>query len=449
MLKYLKSHISDTNPLRLLYHKMVAVLAALWYRFPSRYLHVVAVTGTKGKTTTVNLIAAVLGEAGYKVGMTSTILFQVGDLRWSNATKITTLGPFFLQKMLRRMVNERCTHAVVEVSSHAILQNRIWGVNVDTAVFTNIGEDHLDYHGGFENYLRTKGLLFSRLNRFARKPRIPKVSVLNMNDPNFNFFDQFIADKKYTYGIGGGTCYATDMKAMPGGTDFVLHVPNNRIEVKYKLPGNFNVYNALAAATVALANNINITVIKDALEKASAIPGRFESVECGQKYSIIVDYAHTAESLEKLLELYKGLTKGKLYAVFGATGGGRDRGKRPKMGAAADKHADYIVLTDDDPYEENEWQIIDDISKGIKRREGDRFWKIPHREEAIKLALTLAREGDTVVIAGKGAEEIIMIGGKALEWDDRKVVRALLSRELRVEIRPGKFEDVENQCLKS
>ena len=352
MLNYLRSKISETNPLRLLYHKIIAVAAAVYYRFPSRYLNVIAVTGTKGKTTTANLIAAILSEAGYKAGLTSTILFQVGNLKWSNTTKITTLGPFFLQKLLRRMVQERCTHAVIEVSSHAILQNRIWGVNVDMAVFTNIGEDHLEYHGGFENYLRIKGLLFSRLNRSARKPRVPKISVLNKDDPNFNFFDQFLADKKYTYGMSGGTCYATDVIAGPNGSDFTLHIPNNRIEVKFRLPGDFNVYNAIAASTVALACNINVTVIKEALEKASAIPGRYESIECGQKYNIIVDYAHTTESLENLLGLYRGLTKGKLYAVFGATGGGRDKAKRPKMGAAADKHADCIILTDDDPYEE-------------------------------------------------------------------------------------------------
>jgi UDP-N-acetylmuramoyl-L-alanyl-D-glutamate--2,6-diaminopimelate ligase len=449
MLKYLKSRISDTNPLRLLYHKLMAILASVYYRFPSRYLQVIAVTGTKGKTTTANLIASVLGEAGYKVGMTSTILFQVGDMKWSNTTKITTLGPFFLQKMLRRMVNERCTHAVVEISSHAILQNRIWGVNVDTAVFTNIGEDHLEYHGGFENYLRTKGLLFSRLNRTARKARIPKVSILNADDPNFNFFDQFIADKKYTYGMSTGTCYATDIEASPAGSKFTLHVPNNQVDVNFRLPGDFNVYNALAAATVALANNINVSVIKDALEKSSSIPGRFESIECGQKYSIVVDYAHTTESLESLLELYRRLTRGKLFLVFGATGGGRDKAKRPKMGAAADKYADYVFVTDDDPYEEGEWDIIEDVSGGIKRSEGDRFWKIPHREEAIKLALTMAREGDTVLVVGKGAEEIMMIGGKAVEWDDRKVVRALLSREMRVEIKPGKFENTENVYMKS
>ncbi len=432
MIKYLKGRISDTNPLRLFYHKIKAVAAALWYRFPSRYLHVVGVTGTKGKTTTTNLIAGVLSEAGYKVGMTSTINFQVGNSRWNNVSKMTTLSPFFLQKMLRRMVSEGCTHAVVEVSSHSIIQNRVWGINFDCAVFTNIGEDHLDYHGGMDNYLRAKGLLFERLNRSQRKPRIPKVAILNRDDPNFSFFDQYTVDRKYVYGMSGGDVYAGDVIFNPGGSKFTLKVPNNSVEINLKLPGDFNVYNSLAAAAVALANNINIKVLKESLEKASSIPGRYEAIDCGQNYNIIVDYAHTHESLKALLSMYKSLTKGKLYAVFGATGGGRDKGKRSKMGAAADKYADYIVLTDDDPYEEDEWKIIEDISKGIKREEGDRFWKIPSRAEALEFALNNAKEGDTVVIAGKGAEEVQMIGGKAIPWDDRKVVREMLGREHRI-----------------
>jgi UDP-N-acetylmuramoyl-L-alanyl-D-glutamate--2,6-diaminopimelate ligase len=451
MIRYLKSKIADTNPIRLLYHKILAVIASIYYRFPSRYLNVIGVTGTKGKTTTVNLIANVLTEAGYKVGMTSTIKFQVGDFSWNNTTKITTLGPFFLQKMLRQMVNERCTHAVLEVSSHAVLQNRIWGVNIDTAVFTNIGEDHLDYHGGFENYLRSKGMIFSRLIRSQRKAKIQKIAVLNKDDPHFEYFDQFLADRKYIYGMGGGIVFASDVRFLPGGTgftlhipEFTLHIPNNSAEVNFKLPGEYNVYNALAAAAVGLANNINISILKDALEKASVIPGRYESIESGQKFNIIVDYAHTVESLESLLSLYKDLSEGKVFLVFGATGGGRDRGKRPKMGEVADKLADYVIVTDDDPYNEDEWKIVEDVSGGINRKEGENFWKIPNREEAIKLALTLAKEGDTVLITGIGAQEIRMVRGQAIEWDDRQVVRNLLGREMKVEIKPGEYEVKEN-----
>jgi UDP-N-acetylmuramoyl-L-alanyl-D-glutamate--2,6-diaminopimelate ligase len=438
LINYLRKKISPSNPFRLLYHQMMAFLAATYYRYPSRYLNVIGVTGTKGKTTTTNLITSVLTEAGYKVGMTSTILFQVGDTKWTNLTKQTTLGPFFLQKMLREMVNAGCTHAVLEVSSHAIHQNRTWGVNFDTAVLTNIGEDHLEYHGGFENYLHIKGLLFARLNRSQRKPRIPKVAVLNKDDAHFVYFDQFLVDREYTYGLGGGTCFASDIILTPRGSNFTLHVPNNQIDVEFKLPGEFNVYNAVAAATVGLVNNINLPVIKEALEKASSVPGRFETIDCGQKFTVVVDYAHTHESLEKLMSLYEKLTKGTLYLVFGATGGGRDKAKRPKMGAVADKYADYIIATDDDPYDENRWQIIEDISGGIKRKEGEKFWKIPHRYEAIKTALAMAQEGDTVVIAGKGSEEIQMIGDEKIPWDDRKVVRELLSREMKVEIKhPG------------
>ncbi len=435
LIKYLKNKISPGNPFRLFYHQILAILAALYYGFPSRYLNVIGVTGTKGKTTTTNLITTIFTEAGLKVGMTSTINFRVGNLQWSNLTKITTLGPFFLQKILRQMVKEGCTHAILEVSSHAIYQNRIWGINFDTVAFTNIGEDHLEYHGGFQNYLRVKGLLFAHLNRSSRKPRIPKISVLNKDDPNFLYFDQFLVDRKYTYGMGSGTCYASDLLPRANGTTFDLHVPNSHIEINLKLPGDFNVSNAVAAATVALANNINLVVIKTALEKASSIPGRFEMIDCGQKYTIIVDYAHTHESLDKLLSLYRKLTKGKLYVVFGATGGGRDKAKRSKMGAVADKYADYIIVTDDDPYEEKEWQIIEEVSVGIKRVEGERFWKIPHRYQAIQLAMSLAQENDVVVIAGKGCEEIQIIGDKKVPWDDRKVVREILSSAVRVDLK--------------
>ncbi len=434
MLQRLKKKIATNNPLLLFYHKCKAILACIWYRFPSQQLVVVGVTGTKGKTTTTTLIARILEEAGHKVGMTSTVNFKIGNYSWVNTTKQTTLGPFFLQKLLRKMVNEGCTHAVLEVSSHALVQNRVWGVNFDFAVFTNIGEDHLDYHGSLDNYLRAKAILFSHLNGSTRKPGIQKVAVLNKDDVNFAFFDQYLADLKYSYGLKGGNCYVTDLQLLPGGSKFVFHMPNNQVDIQFKMPGDFNVSNALAAATVALALNINVNVIKQALEKVEAVPGRFESIECGQKFGVIVDYAHTAESLEKLLSVYRPLTQGRLILVFGATGGGRDKGKRPKMGEVAHAVADVIVLTDDDPYDENEWEIISDVTFGIPRKSGENFWKVPTRSEAIKLALNIAHPQDTVVVAGKGAEEIQMIHGKAVAWDDRKFIRSLLSQEVQVQL---------------
>lgn len=426
--------IPDQSPLRLFYHKFLAIIAATIYGFPSRQIEVIGVTGTKGKTTTTNLIASILTEAGYRVGVTSTTNFQVAERRWVNESKMTTLSPFFLQKMLREMVAARCQFAILEVSSHSLIQNRVWGVNFDVGVLTNMGEDHLDYHGGFKEYLRAKGLLFSRLNRATRKPKIAKVSVLNQDDSNFPYFDQFNADRKYTFGLKSGNCYANEIKYEQTGAIFMLNMPNSRIEVKLRMPGEFSVYNALAAATVALAHGISAQVIKSALEKASTIAGRFEQIEAGQDFAVIVDYAHTADSLGKLLELYKSRTPGKLYAVFGATGGGRDRSKRAIMGEMADQFADMIVLTDDDPYEDDRYQIIEDIARGIKREEGKGLWKMPTRYEAIRFALGQAVKGDTVVIAGKGAETVQVLAYGKIPWDDRQVVREILAKPIAVEL---------------
>lgn len=412
----------------------MAVIAATMYGFPSRQIQVIGVTGTKGKTTTTNLIASVLAEAGYRVGVTSTTNFQVAERRWVNESKMTTLSPFFLQKMLRDMVTSRCQFAVLEVSSHSLVQNRVWGVNFDTAVLTNIGEDHLDYHGGFKEYLRAKGLLFSRLNRSPRKPKIPKVQVVNQDDSNFAYFDQFNADRKYNFGLKTGNCYANNIVYEQTGASFTLHMPNSQIDIKLRMPGEFSVYNALAAATVALSCGISAQVIKAALEKASTIAGRFEQIEAGQDFAVIVDYAHTAESLGHLLELYKSRTPGKLYAVFGATGGGRDKAKRAKMGEMADQFADVIVLTDDDPYEEDRYEIIQNIADGIKREEGNKLWKIPTRYEAIRFALSQAVKGDTVVVAGKGAETVQVLAYGKIDWDDRRIVREILAKPLSVEL---------------
>lgn len=426
--------IPDQHPLRLFYHKLMAVAAAVIYGFPSNQIAVIGVTGTKGKTTTTNLIASILMEAGYRVGITSTTNFQVAERRWVNESKMTTLSPFFLQKMLREMVSARCQFAVIEVSSHSLVQNRVWGVNFDVAVLTNMGEDHLDYHGGFKEYLRAKGLLFSRLNRSARKPKIGKVAVINQDDANFAYFDQFAADRKYSFGLKSGNCYANGIHYEQTGANFTLHMPNIQIDIKLRMPGEFSVYNALAAATVALANGISAQVIKAALEKASTIAGRFEQIEAGQDFAVIVDYAHTSESLGKLLELYKARTPGKLYAVFGATGGGRDKAKRAKMGQEADKFADVIVLTDDDPYEDSRMGIVEDIASGIKREEGKGFWKMPTRYEAIRFALEMAVKGDTVVVAGKGAEVVQVLAYGKIPWDDRQVVREILSKPISVEL---------------
>lgn len=432
---FLNSKISDQNPIRLIYHRIIGMLAAFFYRFPAENMRVIAVTGTNGKTTVVSLIAAILEAAGKKVGVSSSVNFQVGSHKWINDTKQTTLGRFALQKLLRQMADTRCDCAILEVTSHAITQSRLWGINVDTAVLTNVYGDHIEYHGDFKEYLHAKGKLFEGLNRARRKPNTPKIAVLNRDDPNFEYFEKFVADRTMLYGLkGGATCYATDIELKPNSTSFDLNIPNNKVRVNMSLPGIVNVYNALAASAVSIAHDVSLSVIKSALERFSGVPGRMESIDEGQEFAVIVDYAHTPYALEKLLSMFKNITKGRLIAVFGATGGGRDKRKRPIMGRIADRYADMIVLTDDDPYLDERFGIIEDIAKGINREEGEGLWKIVNRREAIRFALDNAKEGDTVVITGKGCEPIQMIGGKRIPWDDRKVVKEILNRVVKVEL---------------
>ncbi|MFC1616546.1 UDP-N-acetylmuramoyl-L-alanyl-D-glutamate--2,6-diaminopimelate ligase, partial [Patescibacteria group bacterium] len=397
-------------------------------------LIVIGVTGTNGKTTTVNLITNMIEETGEKVGMMSTINFKIADKEWTNVTKQTTQSPFFVQKMLKKMVNEKCRYAVIEVSSHAVTQSRIWGINFDLALVTNVTPDHVEYHGSFDNYLDAKGHFFKQVSKGKRKYGISKIMIMNADDKYYNYFDKFVADRKLTYGLKSATIYASEVEMKPKGSSFNLHVPNNVIEMNFRLPGEFNIYNCLAAASVGIALNIDLQKIKSGLEKVQTIAGRFEHVNAGQPFSVIVDYAHTPESLESLFSMYQKLTSGRVFAVFGATGGGRDKSKRPKMGEVVNEYADYIIVTDDDPYEEDEWKIIEQVSEGIPRKEGKDFWKISDRKQAIRLALSLAEEDDTVVIAGKGAEEVIMIGEKAIPWNDKQVVKELLNRKVEFNI---------------
>lgn len=434
MLNTIRDKIAPQNPLLLFYHRIIAIAAALWYRFPANRLKIIAVTGTKGKSTVVHLIANILQEAGHKVGVASSIHFQIGDRIWPNATKQTTQGRFALQRLLREMVRARCEFAILEVTSHALIQSRLWGINVDAAVLTNVTGDHLEYHGGFENYLHAKGLLFANLGRGERKFDIQKTAVLPTSEPNIAYFEAFPVDRKILYGLSKGIVHAGEMALHADGSSFKIQVPNDEISVDFKLPGDFNVVNALAAAAVSISFGIKLTAVKKGLESPTQIPGRLESISAGQPFPVIVDYAHTVDSLGKVLSLFRPLTKGKLFLVFGATGGGRDKSKRPEMGKVAAKYADVVVVTDDDPYTENRMQIIEQVTAGTGRREGHGLWKIRDRREAIRLALSLAGEQDTVLIAGKGCEPIQMIDGKRIEWDDRKVVREILGSELRVQL---------------
>lgn len=434
MKDFLRHLLPHQHPLRLLYHKLIAVAAALFYQFPAKQMLVIAVTGTKGKTSTSNMIHRIFTEAGKKTGLLTTINFKVGEDEERNTTNHTTIGPFQLQKKIREMANARCEVLVVEVTSHAILQSRLWGIAADTVVFTNLSQDHLDYHGTMEEYRNAKGKLFEQLNSSVRKPGISKISVVNQDDAEHEYFNGFPCDQLFEFGIVKGSYSARNLQPDAEGTMFLLRIPNGEIELRLPIPGKMNVYNALAAATVATAHKINLQTIKTALESMPPLPGRLEVIEEGQPFTVVVDFAHTEESLRQVLEMFRALTRGKLVVVFGATGE-RDTGKRPKMGAVVHGYADQIILSNDDPYGEDPLEIARMVREGIPRKEGQNFWQVLDRKEAIRLALSMAQnKEDTVIIAGKGAEAYQLIGRQRIPHDDRQVVREFLAKAVDIEV---------------
>ena len=418
------------------YHFLLAFAGALVYRFPSRSMMVIGVTGTKGKTTACNMIAHVLQEAGHKTGMTTTVNFRIGEKVWRNEAKQTMLGRFQLQKILRRMADAGCEYAVVETSSEGIMQFRHTFVDYDVAVFLNLSPEHLDRHKGFENYRAAKMKLFGKL---ARKKR--SVGVYNFDDENVAHFLGIPQEVQYGYTLAHDVTHAYERsRRMVELKNVHLHASGSEFDVKdthFTLPllGEFNVQNAGAAICVALSQNISLEQVRKSLENFTGVPGRMELVPNNKGFAIVVDYAHEQKSLEAI---YKAATEtgikqtgGKLICVFGATGGGRDTWKRPVMGQIAAQYCDEVILTNDDPYDEDQKGIIADIRKGIDHAplvKGN-IHEIIDRREAIRKAIALAQPGDAVVLTGKGGETVMVVENeKRIPWDERKIVEEELRK---------------------
>ncbi len=434
MMNFLRKIIPE--PVLLFYHKCFAVFANLIYRFPGRKLYVIGVTGTNGKTTTVNLISSILEEADEKVGMTSTIYFQIGGKKWFNKTKMTVPGRFFFPKMLRKIVKAGCKYAVLEVSSHAIRQHRVWGIPFDTAIITNLTYDHLDYHHGFEDYRATKGQLFANLALSKhRKPDMEKVSIINADDPESWYFAQFWAQKKFAYtitdaDIGIPRIEAANIKIKDNKTSFSLISPAGKTDINLNLLGRYNVANAIAAAACAVSQGIKLPIIKKGLEKVKGISGRMEEVSFGQNFKVFVDYAHTPDAFQKIFDSVKPLAHHKIISVFGATGD-RDREKRPVLGEIAAKNSDYVILTLEDPGSEDPVEIIKAIEPGVAREgkiKDKNYFKIVDREEAIKKSFEIASKDDIVLLLAKGHERVMQMKGKKIPWDDRLVAQKILKK---------------------
>jgi len=373
------------------YHLTLAFMGAILYRFPSKKLKVIGVTGTNGKTTVVNFIAEILEGAGFKVAALSGIKFKIGKKEWENTLKMTMPGRFKIQSFLRRAVSSGCRYAVLEVTSEGILQHRHRFIDFEAAVFTNLSPEHIERHGGFENYREAKGRLFESAKN---------IHVINIDDENADYFLRFPTMKKYTYGLERGD------------------VNNKDIKVSLKLPGEFNIYNALAAICVGLSQGVSLEICKKAVEKVEGVPGRMELV-VREPFKVFVDYAFTPNALEKVYETIKP-RKGRMICVLGACGGGRDKWKRSVLGQIAARRCDRVIVTNEDPYDEDPLDIIEQVASGTKGKAE----KITDRRRAIRKSLEAANPGDAIVITGKGCEPwIVEARGKRTPWDDRKVVR--------------------------
>lgn len=418
------------KPVLSVYHWCLAKLAALYYGNPSKGLIVVGVTGTKGKSTTIYMIAKILEAAGHRVGYSSTIGFKVAEKEWLNDYKMTMLGRFKLQKLLRDMVRAGCEFAIIETSSEGIAQHRHVGVWYDAAVFTGLTPEHLESHGGFENYKKAKLKLFEHLAKLPKKeltpalslqkrggsssfPKrrlggVPKVIVANGDSEHAKDFLDFNVDKKLTYSL----FQANDLKL--------------------QLPGRFNLSNALAALAVVEAYRIDHNTAITALQKIEVVPGRMEQIENSRGIKIVVDYAHEPESIKQVYDAITDWHHNRVIHILGPTGGGRDRWRRPVMGEMAAKNADIVIVTTDDPYDDDREKIIREMAAGALHAgkiEGQDLFSIIDRRQAIRKALSLAQTGDLVLLTGKGAEQVMAIEhGKQVKWDDREVVREELGK---------------------
>lgn len=426
-LKKIAKKIIGRDTLRA-YHISKSNFDAWRYRYPSHGMTVIGVTGTNGKTTTCNLIASIFEAAGKKVALATTIQFRVDGKEKLNDTKMTTLDSKDFNRFLVKANHAGCTHLIVEVTSISLDQQRVAGVNFDTAVLTNITHDHLDYHGTFDEYVQAKRNLFARDLR---------VSVLNWDDPNGREFGKLAAAEHIYYSLNKDekTIYPMNVEESNEKSRFRVNVGNRTLEIETTLLGSFNRQNILAAVAVGLGHGISDQDIVAGVANLKSVKGRMEVIEEGQPFTVIVDYAHTPDALEKLYQAIKPAAEGhRIISILGSCGD-RDKTKRPVLGSIAGREADYVIVTNEDPYTEDPQFIIDSVASGVVKgrdthAEGKTYWRIFDRGEAIAKGISLAQPGDVITITGKGAETAMVWGRQHRPWSDQEETRRALRKLL-------------------
>lgn len=415
------------------YHATLGWLAAVRYGFPSRRLVVIGITGTDGKSSTAILTAAALAASDHKVGLSSTVWYQVGDKRWLNTSHMTMPGRFALQKLLRQMVEAGCKYAVLEVSSEGLNQGRLLGVDIDVAVITNLTPEHIQSHGSFEKYRQAKKKLFTMTANGKRKfifgTPIQKVAIVNGDDPQADFFLSCAVDERIVVttkeqALTSGPVHAqkrvTNILTEMRGSSFTL----DGAPFTVQLPGVYNVINASQAIMAARSVGVPYEVARQGIATVTDIPGRFDVIQRDGK-EVVIDYAVTPAAMKQLYTTIRQRGAKKIIAVFGAAGGGRDTWKRPELGAMAEQLTDHIILTTEDPFDEDPQTIADQILKGIVHQEKVEI--ILDRQAAIQRALEIAQPGDVIALTGMGSETSMNVaGGRQIPWSDKDVVGDLI-----------------------
>lgn len=409
-------------------HLLEAVLANIKYKFPARDLKIIGVTGTDGKTTTSTIITSVLRQAGLKVGMMTTISIDLGDGKAKpNPTRLTTITAFDLQKNLQKMKAAKVDWVVLETTSHALAQNRTWGVPFSVGVMTNVTHEHLDYHRTFERYRDAK---FKLMKLVGANKKGLKTAVVNADDESGELFASPVR-RPIRYGIKHGDLKASKIKSTPSGSVFHAKYGEREFDINLKIPGSFNVYNALAAIGTGLALGLSDREIEDGILAVNSVEGRMNTIDEGQNFTVIVDYAHTPDSFEKIFKEVRPLTEGQMIVVFGSAGR-RDEAKRPVQGEVAGKMCDVVIVTEEDDRDVDGQQILEEIAAGAvksgKKRDVD-LYLIHDRSKAIEAAIVNARKGDTVLLLGKGHEKSILGKDGKRPWDEIAEARKALKKK--------------------